>query len=375
MTTSLRSALKEQLDSLTPPPADLELVVRRGKRRRQVRRAGTAAVVAGVAAALVVPLTGRLGGPEQNSSASDYASIGRLDLDAGLRAYADPGGEIHLGGRTFDAADLEYLDTDATATAFGVVFYDRGRPMLLGESGEVTALVEGPVESSGGSSSSSCVISCRSFHPTAKADSQAPLVAWATLHDGTATLTVRDMSTGEDAGSLDVACGDCDDLVIDALDEGFVFFRTSEGTRIWEVGRDVSFAFAGPQTRVADVRSGVLLYDGPAPRTAEADRYLTIPAPIDAQLTFDGRYILDWSSVLQNTRAGDRPVRLDEGPTKRGALGFWNIDTDGSVLVATLTGEYPQYTVFDCEIPTGRCAEVGPLEPTGGDPMFIGNDM
>jgi hypothetical protein len=31
--------------------------------------------------------------------------------------------------------------------------------------------------------------------------------------------------------------------------------------------------------------------------------------------------------------------------------------------------------VFDCEVPSGRCAEVGPLVPTGGDPMFIGNDM
>jgi len=363
MTTDLRTALKEQLDALTPPPADLERVVRRGKRRRWVRRARTAAVVAGVVAALVVSLTGRLGGPEQNTTVTDYAGIGRLDFDEGLRAYADPGGEIHLGDRTFDGADLEHLDTDATATAFGVVFYDRGRPMLLGESGEVTALVEGPVESSDG------------FHPTAKSDSQAPLVAWATLSDGIATLTVRDMSTGEDAGSLDVACGDCDDLVIDALDKGFVFFRTSEGTQIWEVGRDLSFAFAGTQTRVVDVRSGVLLYDGPAPRSADADRYLSIPAPIDAQLTFDGRHVLYWSSVLQPTRNTGGPVRLEEGPKKEGALGFWTVDTDGSVLVATLTGKYPEYTVFDCEVPSGRCAEVGPLEPTGGDPMFIGNDM
>jgi hypothetical protein len=362
MTIDLRSALKKQLDSVTPPPADLEVVVRRGKRRRRVRRAGTAIVVAGVVAALAVPLAGRLGGPEQNTTVSDYANIGRLDLEEGLRAYADPGGEIHLGDRTFDATDLEYLDTDATATPFGVVFYDHGRPMLLGESGEVTALVEGPVESSDG------------FHPTAKTDSKAPLVAWATLRDGTATLTVRDMSTGEDAGTLDVACGDCEDLVIDALDEGFVFFRTSEGTRVWEVGRDVSFAFAGPRTRVADVRSGVLLYDGPAPRSAAADRYLTIPAPIDAQLTFDGRYILNWSSVLQNTRTTGRPLRLEEGPITQG-LGFWAVDTDGSVLVATPTGKDPKYTVFDCEIPSGKCAEVGPLEPTGGDPMFIGNDM
>lgn len=361
MTTELRAALKDQLDSVTPPPADLELVVRRGRRRRRVRHGGTAAAVAVVVAALVVPLAGLLGGPGQNTG-RDYASIGRLDFDEGLRAYANPGGEIHLGGRTFAASDLEYLDTDATATPFGVVFYDRGRPMLLSETGKVTALVEGPVESSEG------------FHPTAKADSQGSLVAWATVRDGTATLTVRDISTGEDAGALAVECGDCADLVIDALDEGFVFFRTREGTRIWEVGRDASFAFAGPKTRVVDVRNGTLLYDGPAPRSVDADRYLTIPAPIDAQLTFDGRYILYWSSVLQPTRTTRSPVRLDVRPTK-GTRGFWAIDTDGSVLVATLTGKYPEYTVFDCEVPSGRCAEVGPLKTTGGDPMFIGVDM
>lgn len=164
-------------------------------------------------------------------------------------------------------------------------------------------------------------------------------MAWAALRDGTATLTVRDLSTGEDVGALDLSCGDCADLVIEALDEGFVFFRTSEGTRVWEAGRDVSSAFAGPQTRVVDVRSGVLLHEGPAPRSGDADRYLTVPAPIDAQLTFDGHYILDWSSVLQPTRTTGDPVRLEEGPTKRGALGFWTIDTDGSVLVATLTGK------------------------------------
>lgn len=369
MTTDLRSTLKEHLDSETPPFADLELVVHRGKRRRRVRRAGTAVVVAGVVAALAIPLTEPLSGPEQKITVDNdaiignYADVGQLDFDEGLRAYADPGVEIHLGGRTFDAADLEYLDTDATATPFGVVFYDRGRPMLLGESGEVTALVEGPVDSGEG------------FHPTAKVDSRAPLVAWATLRDGTARLTVRDMATGKDAGVLEVACGDCDDLVIEALDEGFVFFRTDEGTRIWEVGRDVSAPFAGPQTRIVDVRSGVLLHVGPAPRSVDADRYLALSAPVDAQLTFDGRYILNWSSVLRPTRATGNPVRLDEGPAQVGALGFWTIDTDGTVLVATLTGKYPEYTVFDCEVPSGGCAEVGPLKTTGGDPMFVGNDM
>ena len=50
------------------------------------------------------------------------------------------------------------------------------------------------------------------------------------------------------------------------------------------------------------------------------------------------------------------------------------MDTDGSMLVAHAK-RYPHFTVYDCEVPSGACTELGPLKPTGGDPMFIGNDM
>lgn len=123
------------------------------------------------------------------------------------------------------------------------------------------------------------------------------------------------------------------------------------------------------------MRNGTLLYDGPAPTGSDADRYLMTQAPVDATLTFDGRYVLDWSSTLRPVHAEDEPVRLEVGPHQRGALGFWAIDTDGSVLVAALAGKYPNYLVSDCEVPSGACVDVGPLKPTGGDPMFIGVDM
>jgi hypothetical protein len=263
----------------------------------------------------------------------------------------------------FDADELDYLDTDATATPYGVVFYDDGRPMLLDESGEVSELVDGPVEAD------------PDFHPTAKADSAAPHVAWAVLSEGTASITVRDMSTGEDIDSLELDCGDCEGLVIDALDEGVVLFRTDAGTQGWQVGRSSTFQLAGPRTRVADLRNGTLLYDGPVPDGTGPVRYHMVPAPVDAQLTFDGRYVLYWSSVLQPVDEADEPVRLEVGPARTGALGFWAVDTDGSVLVAALDGKYPNYLVSDCEVPSGACVDVGPLTPTGGDPMFIGSDM
>jgi hypothetical protein len=100
-----------------------------------------------------------------------------------------------------------------------------------------------------------------------------------------------------------------------------------------------------------------------------------VQGPVDAQLTFDGQHVLSWSSVLEPVLEGEEPIRLEVGPKQRGALGFWTIDTDGSVLVAALDGKYPHYLVSDCEVPSGVCVDVGPLKPRGGDPAFIGNDM
>jgi len=111
-----------------------------------------------------------------------------------------------------------------------------------------------------------------------------------------------------------------------------------------------------------------MLYDGRPP----ADLGLTrVKAPGDATLTFDGKYILDWSSRLRSTDGGPDLV-LDAGPTK--GLGFWAIDSDGSVLVAAPDGAYPHYLIYDCEVPSGDCEQLGPLVTTSGDPEFIGAD-
>ena len=105
------------------------------------------------------------------------------------------------------------------------------------------------------------------------------------------------------------------------------------------------------------------------------DGYRLVQGAIDAQLTFDGKYVLDWSSRLRSTD-GSPDLVLGEGPTKRDdGLGFWAIDSDGSVLVARPDGEYPHYLVYDCEVPSGACEELGPLVTEGGDPEFIGVDM
>lgn len=364
MSTDLRTVMTEQLDPLDLPPGDLGRALQEGRSRKRKRRVVTGVAVGGalaVAASAGIALLPGDDGPGAGVDPTRYASLGALDLSEGARAYADPGYEIHLGGRTFPAGDLAWLDTDAVVTQHGVVFFDAGRPMLLEPSGSFTELQPDAVEAP------------EAFHPAAKADAAGALVAWATWRDGVATMTVRDLATGAEVGSTDVECGRCGDLVIDGIDGGVVFVRDGDGTRTWDSRTGEWADFAGPETRVADVRNGVVLYDGPAP--TDPGDWRLVAGAVDAQLTFDGGHVLSWSSTLRPTMPDGEKIVLEQGPAA-GGYGFWTIDTDGSVLVAApgKRGQ-PEFTVFDCELPSGACAAVGPLEARGGDPEFIGNDM
>lgn len=347
MTTDLREVLHERLHLVEPPTGDLAAVRRDGRRlrrRRQLSAGGAALGVVAAGTALVLVLGGG-GGADRGERGLD--PVGQLDFSHGLRAYADPGFVIHLGGREFPADDLEYLDTDATATPYGVVFYDAGHPMLLEESGEFRDLEPG-ARGGGG-------------HPTAKVDSRGALVAYAVGTDDGLEVVVRDLASDDVLGRHAVSRG----TVIDALDDGVVFLRTDDGTTSWDAATDRVEEVAGPQTRVADVRSGVLLYDGPRPDGPGATPYRLVEGAIDAQLTYDGSHVLYWSSRLESTDGG-APIVLDQEAM------FFAIDTDGSILAAKYG--HPA-TVYDCEVPSGTCTELGPLTTKGGDPAFIGVDM
>jgi hypothetical protein len=285
--------------------------------------------------------------------------LGPLDFSRGARAYADPGEELHLAGRTFPFADVHYLDTDAVATSYGVVFFDHGRPMLLGADGEVRALVDGPLDNPKG------------FHPTAKADSVNPWVAYATRRGSTITVTVHDLASDHDVASTTIDCPGCTDFVIDAFDDGVAYVRIDQLTRAWDSVKDTERTVYDGGGRVVDVRGGVMLYEGKPPADLGLVR---VKAPVDATLTFDGKHVLDWSSRLRSTD-GSPDLVLEQGPTKQYALGFWAIDSDGSVLVARPDGTYPHFLVYDCDADSGACEELGPLVARSGDPEFIGVDM
>ncbi len=357
----LRTHLRTHLDATVPPPADLSAVLRRARRTRQRRTAVLASIAtaAAVAVGAMVVTARDAASPELPS----FVASGEAAVDRGLRAYAMPGDRLHMAGRTFPAETLEYLDTDAVATPSGVVTYDGGLPVLLEPSGETVLLDRGPTDQPDG------------FHPTAKADAREPLVAYGLLSGGQVTVTVYDLERRAVVAAAEVPCdGGCSDTVIEGLDSGTVFLRDGEATRMWDYRADTWTDLAGKRTRVADVRNRVVLYDGPAPSSpAEGWRY--VPGPIDAQLSYDGEHVLDWTAVLEPTRAGGTPITLEQGP-KRPGYAFFTFDTDGSVLVALGPsdpgGDHP---VYDCELPDGACEELDPLAPGAGDPMFIGNDM
>ena len=362
MSTDLRDALADHLDHVATPPGDLHAVLRDGRRIRTRRRVAVAGVVAaalavgGLAATqLVGPSDPRAG---RGEVATDPSPV--VDASGGLRAYVDWGGDLHYGGRTAPAAGFEGLDTDAAATPAGVVHYDAGRPMLLDLDGEVTPLLDEGVESRPG------------FHPTAKADSTSSEVAVAVLRDGEPRILVVDTATREVRGHIDFFCDGCD-VVIDAFDDGAVFLRSDAGTSVWDLDGDFTRPFAGPGTSIADVRNGVVLYDGdvpePEPGVGQRD-YTFVRGAIDSQLTHDGAHVLAWSSTLQPTGAGD-PLQL--AVTERDSATQWTVDTDGSILVASRAGSATR--VDDCDPATGACERVDVLEVSGGDLGFVGNDM
>lgn len=374
-TQQLREQLTAHLDTVTPPAGDLDAVRRRSRalKARRVAGPGLLAVAAvGIGALVLSQTTPRTSPDPEPGKDVIVAAEDRLDLSKGLRAFMSPDDRLYLGGTSMELGPgMDSLASDGVATPYGLVYtHPDGTTQLLGESGRSEPI--------GGRSDTPA-----GWHPTAQADAVQPHVVFARLLDGDVTLTVHDLEKQSVVATTDITCPDgCEDLVIEAIDSGAVFVRTPQGTSIWDYESLESYRFAGPDTRIADVRNGVVLYDGPAP-TENTDSWRLVPGAIDASLTFDGEHVLYWSSTLEPTQERGSPIVLDEGPTEANdGLAWWHVDSDGSILVAVAQPDKPggnRYTgdniVYDCELPSGRCEELGPLVTSSGDPHFVGNDM
>ena len=141
----LARTISEHLATAPQPRPHLADAVRRGRgirrRRRIVGLAAVAAVVVG--GAIAVPRVSDVATPKPER----FAPVGRLDYSKGLRAFASPDqdGKVSIGGRSFPNKDMGYLDTDATATPYGLVFFDKAmQPHLLARDGTDRPLAPAP---------------------------------------------------------------------------------------------------------------------------------------------------------------------------------------------------------------------------------------
>jgi hypothetical protein len=366
----LTRAITERVTTVPQSVPDLSDVVARSRRRRRRRGAmALGAAVLAVGGAVAVPELSEVTAPVAERP-EHFASVGPLDYSKGLRAFASPDadGEVSLGGRSFPIKDMGYLDTDATATQHGLVFFDSaGQAHLLDQDGTDRTLAPAPTESDS------------SFRPSAKADGILPLVAFTQLNDDGVTVRLQDLDTGRTVDTMLVPCAgsssSCEDVHVDGVDRGLVFVRTGEGTFVWDPqarGAQRWTLLGDGNFRVADVRNGRVLWSGarptPAPNNSVAGWDFT-QGQIDAELSYDGRHVLYWSSTLEPTEPGGEAIRLDV----KDAIWF-TFDTDGSVLAAA-NGDGQRSPVYDCELATGACEQIGSVSTRSGDPMFIGNDM
>lgn len=357
---SLEQEITRHLDAVVAPPADLTAVVRRARRGR-LRQATTSAVAAvAVVAAGVAAMHWPSGLLGHDRSVGPF---GPLDLAPGLRAFADDGRVVHVGGRTVPySVGGAWLDTDAAATPYGIVFFtDDAQPMLLDGGGRTRPLADPPPPPPA------------DWHPSSAFDVTAPHAVWAEPDEDGVLLRVYDLEANETVATRTVPCSGaaCRDVRVGGFDSGVVWVWTPDGTAAWQVGDDDWMLAGGPGLEAADARGRVLLYDsrGDAP-TDLPDGWRAVAGPIDATLSFDGQHVLSWSGRLRSTTPGEPPITLARGADDKGDAAFVAFDTDGSVLIAGI-GSGP-LVVWDCPVSGAACDRLGVVH---GDPVFIGADM
>jgi len=293
----------------------------------------------------------------------------KMEFAAGLRGWFNPDdNQVHLGGQRFDIGNVPGLDTSASVTPHGLVYFGADQDVRLltadGSVDQLTPALDDPDVD---------------FYPTVKFDAKRPLAAWLTGAEDGQTLTVYRF--GDDAGvvgSFPAAPCNCDDLRMAGVDQGLVFVRGGGTTMVLDpfAGADAEWSPVA-NAEVADVRNRVLLVEGRPPEAVMPGgplrgnwRFASAQGP-ESLLTFDGAHELYWSSTLRATTPGAPALELELPPGK--GTEFVNMDSDGSVLVARMlnSGE----TWFDCDVESEVCTEFDRSNIQSGDPGFIGNDM
>jgi len=360
----VEETLERKLADVAVPRVDVGGVRRTGRGRFWARVGGSAAAMLAGAGAVSALVLGTAGEPDR---AAEPAAVAPIYFGDGLRAVYNPNtGLVHLGAQIFPLDDVRDLDTSASVTPFGLVFFGPDQSMrLLPDDGRVRTMVAGPARPD-------------AFTPSVRYDAARGIVAWLTKGNDRVSLSVYEFGARPRLlGSYPVPCSgdECSNLTVAGVDQALVFVRGDNGTRAIDplVGKAADWTNV-TDGEVTDVRNRVIssYEDEPGPLPAgfveEGWRVVAAQTP-DSLLTFDGGLELSSTTTLASTAVGGMPVSLDIPPAE-GEV-FLNLDSDGSILVARSEADVDVF--WDCQV-TGECLELGRLEGAEGDPVFIGSN-
>jgi hypothetical protein len=368
------------------PPVDAARLVRRGRRRRLERRIWTAgaAVATAVVVALVtgaVPTGGLLPGDtgQRQQQAAHHRTHSQVAVASngatGPRAVAGPRAlfvtrtHTYVDGRT-SSVRLPW-DTGAHVGRLGVAYPQPGtgaRPMLLGRDGRTRPLA-----------AASPALAGARYDRWVAADSDSGLVAWSEIRKDVADIVAFDTSTMTEVSRERVRCDvqgnetGCPRPYV--ADGGLVFLDRGSRATAWNprTGSQVDLGALPSQAH----RRVLTTFDDAGGDTASVLgrgwQQAHSPRGIEGLLSYDGGWILDANGdpTAVNWRDPSQTIRY----RPPGAVEAAEFDTDGSVLVVTVTGggtgdggragassagsQQQSYTGWDCAL-GGKCAVVVP---------------
>jgi hypothetical protein len=356
----VRAAVHEHAGA-NPPPVDVAGLVRRGRRRRAVTRAGTALAVAAVVAGGVVGASALTGGDASRGGSDVVGTPHQVDGPAAIAGpsevfvYAD--GRIVVDGVVADARARSNLHITRDGVAYTGA---RLVPHLVTAEGEDVALAPTQPRRDGAS-----------YADWVTADPTRPLVAWTEVSPDGSDVVLYDTQAGREVARRSLPCwtnrfGDgCPTAYV--MSDGLVFVSVWRGISGWDplgLTRSPDEYFPIDATELLQAHARTVM----RPSWMQDSTYAGLPPgwtatqPVDenALLSFDGDWLLTGLTVT-SVDDPDQHTELDP-PGEPVEAQF---DLDGSVLVVVHVDA--GFQVVDCGF-DGDCAAVSEVED---EPMLL----
>ena len=378
---SVRESISTQVRVVTPPPAPIEALVSRGRRRRTIRR--SVATFGGVltVAAVIAATSGGPGlwpdssqhVPEPAAPIVENGAAGPVGIPGPTEVFTTDS-SISIDGKSFDLGNFP-TGTGPHVGMEGIAYpaADTGVPFLIRSSGERTQLAPG--QPAFGAKYDSWVA----------ADSASPMVAWSESTDSTVELVAYDTDAGKEIGRRRLSCTENKFGVFCprpyAAVHGVVFVMDGGKTVAWRPADDLWVNLG--QGNVSEARgftvslfAGIGNLDlsplGPEWSVLEVSgpywKEIEKHGDIEALLSFDGEWITD-ANGLRVEAWRDPSKALVLGPP--GRVTESQFDTDGSVLYVTEEEGTGMFRVWDCP-QDAKCVAL--TEPSRSAPHLMAWD-